>query len=57
MKEEVLLELGFNRNEAKVYLALLELGSGTAGDISKISEVHRTNVYDTLKSLLKKDIQ
>jgi len=54
MKEEILEQVGFSRNEAKVYLALLELGSSTAGDISKKSKVHRTNVYDALEGLGKK---
>jgi len=56
MKETVLEELGFNKNEAKVYLALIELGSTTATEIAKKSGVHRTNVYDSLNGLLKKGI-
>ncbi len=56
MKEEILKEIGFTENEVKVYLALLELGSVTATEISKLSKVHRTNVYDTLNSLIKKGV-
>jgi predicted transcriptional regulator len=54
MNEEVLREIGFSMNEAKVYIALLELGSSTAGGIAKKSKVHRTNVYDALEGLTKK---
>lgn len=53
-KEKVLEELGFSRNEAKVYLALLELGSATATKISDKSKIHRTTVYDCLERLVKK---
>ena len=56
MKEEVLESIGFSKNEAKIYLALLELGSATGGEVSKISKVHRTNVYDALAGLVKKGV-
>ncbi len=56
MKEEVLKEIGFSKNQAKVYLALLDLGSATANRIADKSKVHRTNVYDTLKGLIKKGL-
>jgi sugar-specific transcriptional regulator TrmB len=54
MKEETLMEVGLSKNEAKVYLALLELGSATGGKISELSKVHRTNVYDALERLIEK---
>lgn len=56
MEEEILEEFGFSKNEAKVYLALLYLGSSTAGDISKKSKVHRTNVYDALERMIEKGL-
>lgn len=52
--EELLEDVGFSKNEAKVFLALLELGSTTIHDIYKKSKVHRTNVYDALEGLIKK---
>lgn len=55
-KQEVLEELGFSKNESKVYLALLDLGSSTATRIAERSEVHRTNVYDALEKLMKKGL-
>lgn len=48
-----LQELGLTGNEAKVYLALLELGSSTTGPIIKRSGLYRVIVYDTLEKLLK----
>lgn len=53
-KEKVLLDAGLAGNESKVYLALLELGSATAGSITKASGVNRTNVYDALQRLAEK---
>ena len=51
MKQEALIECGLTKNEAKVYLALLKLGSGTAMEITKKSKVHRVNTYDVLERL------
>ncbi|MEK6901127.1 MAG: helix-turn-helix domain-containing protein, partial [Nanoarchaeota archaeon] len=43
--------IGISGNEVKVYLALLDLGSALAGEITKRSGVNRTNVYDALDRL------
>ena len=43
-----------SKNEAKVYLALLSHGLSTANDVAKQCGVHRTNVYDAIKGLIKK---
>jgi len=56
MKLEILEDLGLSQTEAKVYLALLEIGSGLAGEITKKAEINRTNVYDALERLLKKGL-
>lgn len=53
---EQLREVGFSKNESKVYLALLELGSSNVGKIAGKSGVHRTNVYDALEGLKKKGL-
>lgn len=53
-KEEALIAAGLTINESKVYLALLELGSATAAEITKKSKVHRVNVYDVIERLRKK---
>lgn len=49
-------KLGLSPNEAKVYLALLELGSAPAGEVAKKSGVHRVNVYDALERLSEKGL-
>ena len=53
-KQEMLENIGFSKNEAKVYLTVLRLGSCTATEITKESNIHRSNVYDALESLIKK---
>lgn len=54
--EQILLDIGLSKNEAKAYLALFELGSATVTQISKKSKVHRTNLYDALERLKKKGL-
>ncbi len=56
MLEKNLEEYGLSKNEAKVYLALLELGLVNVGEISKKSKIYRTNIYDALNSLIKKGL-
>jgi len=49
---EELQKLGLTENESKVYLALLEVGSTTAGQIIKKTKLHRNIVYDNLEKLI-----
>jgi len=56
MPEEFLMELGFTKNESKVYFSLLKSGSITAGQISSDISIHRTNVYDCLERLIEKGL-
>ena len=49
--EEHLKKLGLDENEAKVYLALLELGPALASEISKKASINRTTSYDILERL------
>lgn len=51
-----LLQMGFSENEASVYLALLQLGKGTASEIAGNAGVGRTTVYDILFQLSKKGL-
>ncbi len=51
-----LTQLGLSPSEAKVYLALLELGSAQAGLITKRSNINRSNCYDALQRLLEKGL-
>ncbi|MDP2946909.1 MAG: helix-turn-helix domain-containing protein [Nanoarchaeota archaeon] len=57
-KDEIinLLKIGLTEGEAKVYLALVELGSSTVGPIVKKSKVAYSNIYDILNRLIDKGI-
>lgn len=48
---ELLTKAGLSDNEAKVYLALLELGSATAQELSQKSGVRRPTTYAQIESL------
>lgn len=56
MEEKIVQELGLTRNESKVYLKLLRIGSATAGDITQKSGIHRRNVYDCIERLIEKGL-
>jgi HTH-type transcriptional regulator, sugar sensing transcriptional regulator len=51
-----LLKIGLTEGEAKVYLALIGLGSSTVGPIVKKSRVAYSNVYDVLNRLMEKGV-
>lgn len=51
-----LLKVGLTDGEAKVYLALSELGSSTVGPIVKKSGIAYSNIYDVLDRLIKKGV-
>ena len=46
-----LIALGFSPNRAAVYMALLELGKGTASEIARKAGINRTTAYDILDNL------
>ncbi|EKE14232.1 MAG: Transcriptional regulator, TrmB [uncultured bacterium] len=48
---QLITNLGLDDKEARVYLAVLELGSETASKIAKKAEVDRVNSYNMLTSL------
>jgi len=54
--ENLLVELGLSINEAKIYQAILKLGSSTAQLISLESHVKRSTVYGCLDTLLDKGL-
>lgn len=54
--EPVLSRIGLTKNESKVYMALLELGTAQAGQITEKSGVHRRNVYDSIDRLMEKGL-
>ena len=49
---EKLMQFGLSDKEAKVYLALLELGPSSVTEIARRARVTRTNAYHLLNSLL-----
>lgn len=51
---EILENTGFTEKEAKVYLALLELGVGDVTEIAKRAELKRSIIYIVLESLIKR---
>jgi sugar-specific transcriptional regulator TrmB len=55
MKDE-LKKFGLTENEAKVYLALVELGEGTATPIKNKTDLHTSRVYEALNSLIEKGL-
>lgn len=56
MDENILDNIGLSKNEARVYIALLEIGISTVTSIAKKSRVHRTNVYDVIERLVQKGL-
>jgi len=54
--QKVLEQFGLNKKQAKIYLAVLELGSATVNNISRKSDLARSSCYDLLDSLIKKGI-
>jgi sugar-specific transcriptional regulator TrmB len=54
--EEVFSEFGLTRNETKIYLTLLKVGSALAGDITERTGIHRRNVYDSIERLQEKGL-
>lgn len=52
--EELLRGLGLTKYESKVYLALLDIGKATSGQILKKAELKTGKIYEILDSLEKK---
>jgi HTH-type transcriptional regulator, sugar sensing transcriptional regulator len=51
-----LKDAGLTENEAKVYIALLDMGPSLAGKISRRTGLHRRTVYDVTEMLIKKGL-
>jgi len=49
-------EIGLTPGEAKVYLALIEIGVSTVGSIVKKSGIAYSNIYDVLNRLIEKGL-
>lgn len=48
--------IGLGKNESKILTTLIESGRLSISEISKISKIHRTNVYSSLKKLTTKNL-
>ncbi|MDP2924946.1 MAG: helix-turn-helix domain-containing protein [Nanoarchaeota archaeon] len=51
---KTLKSLGLTENEVKIYIDLLKNSTSSASEISNRTKIHRSNIYDTLKSLIEK---
>ena len=59
MQEDLVSRLtrfGFTINQAKVYLSIIQNESVTVGEIAKISQLHRQDIYKMLPILEKKGL-
>jgi len=56
MDFDLLVGLGLSRNEAKAYLALIELKVGSVSEIARKANIPRVNTYDVLDSLKTKGL-
>lgn len=56
MEVENLIKLGFNKNEAKVYLAIIKFRKADARTIIQKTKFHKNIVYDNLEKLIDKGL-
>lgn len=56
MEIEFLQEIGLTNSEAKVYLALLELGFSKKGELVEKSKVSSSKIYELLEKLIQKGL-
>lgn len=56
MDSETLQQIGLNKSEAKVYLALLDLDSSTTGPLMSKAKVSASKIYGILERLIEKGL-
>ncbi|HLC51180.1 MAG TPA: helix-turn-helix domain-containing protein [archaeon] len=56
LEEKLLGYVGLSKGEAKVYLALIRMRTGLAGQIAQKIGMHRRNVYDSIERLVAKGL-
>lgn len=54
--DRLLNQIGFSKNESKVYLAALESGPSSAQDLAERAELPRTTVYSVLEYLVERGV-
>jgi sugar-specific transcriptional regulator TrmB len=52
--KEILRSIGFSKSETLVYLELVKNNNATVFEISKKTNLHRANIYDSLRKLIEK---
>ena len=50
------IKLGFNKNEAIVYMSLIKFGKADANRLIKDTKFHKNIVYDNLEKLIDKGL-
>ncbi len=53
---KIISKLDLNKNQSKVYLTLLQMGSGSIQEVSKKSRIKRTSAYSILDGLIQKGL-
>ena len=56
MDIKILEEIGLTKSEVKTYLALLEIGSSSTGDIVEKAQVASSKIYEILDKLSQKGL-
>ena len=56
MIEDILVKIGLTQQEARTYLALLELQESKTGELCRHTKIASSNIYNILDSLIKKGL-
>jgi sugar-specific transcriptional regulator TrmB len=51
LHNELIRLLGLTQNEARIYCAMFSGGQFTAGELSSVTDIHRSRIYDNLRGL------
>jgi len=54
--KEFLISLGVGKNESEVYAALTQYGTSSVLEISRRTNLHRSNIYDSLNELIRRGV-
>ncbi len=54
--KEFLMSLGVGKNESEVYATLADYGTSSVLEISRKTNLHRSNIYDSLNELIRRGL-
>lgn len=54
--KEFLMSLGVGKNESEVYAALAQYGTSSVLEVSRKTNLHRSNIYDSLNELIRRGL-